>query len=124
MNGVRVDGNDPIAMYAAAKAAADRARAGEGPTLLEAMTYRMLGHTFGSDFSYVSAELREEAAANDPMPRFRKLMLDRQVPEATLAAIEAEIEDRLDQAVEYALASPYPDVSEIRRDVFAKEIAA
>jgi len=124
MNGVRVDGNDPIAMYQAARAAVDRARRGEGPTLLEAMTYRMLGHTFGADTSYVPAAHREESIAQDPIPRFRQLMLDRQVTEATLGEIEARIDRDLDHAVEFAMASPYPDLIELRRDVLAEEIAA
>ena len=124
MNAARVDGNDAEAMFLAAKQAVDRARRGDGPTLLEGMTYRMLGHTFGADTSYVPASFRDEAIANDPMPRFRKLLLERQVSEATLQALEAEIDKRLDDAVEFALTSPYPDVSELRRDVLGEEIAA
>lgn len=124
MTGVRVDGNDPAAMYNAAKAAVDRARAGEGPTLLEAMTYRMLGHTFGSNFSYVPKELQQEAAERDPVPLFRQRLLDLQAPEALLAEIEASITAQIDEAVQHALASAYPDVAELRLDVLKEEIAA
>jgi len=124
MPGVRVDGNDPVAMYHAAKEAVDRARAGDGPTLLEAMTYRMLGHTFGASYAYVPKALQEEAAREDPVPRFRKRLLDMQVSEAKLAEIETKIDQDLEEAVQYALASPYPDLIELRRDVLAKEIAA
>ena len=77
MRGVQCDGNDPISMYNAAKDAVDRARAGEGPTLIEAMTFRMLGHLFGADFSYVPKELAELGAKEDPIPRFRQLLLER-----------------------------------------------
>ena len=65
MPGVRVDGNDAAETYAAVKAAVDRARSGEGPTLVEAMTYRMLGHTLNSAFDYVPKALQEAAAAAD-----------------------------------------------------------
>ena len=124
MNAIRVDGNDAEAMYAAAKSAVDRARAGEGPTLIEAMTYRMLGHVFGANTSYVPKALQEEAVAEDPVPRLRNALLGRQVPEATLAEIEQAVDREIQEAVEFALSSPYPDVSEIRRDVLAQEIPA
>jgi acetoin:2,6-dichlorophenolindophenol oxidoreductase subunit alpha len=70
MKGVRVDGNDAVAMYGAVREAADRARAGEGPTLIEAMCYRMMGHFFGAEFSYMPKEHMEEMAA-DPQTAAR-----------------------------------------------------
>jgi len=124
MPAVRVDGNDPIAMYRAAEEAVERARAGGGPTLIEAMTYRMLGHTFGSSYAYVPKELLDEAARNDPLPRFRNLLLQMQVIDATLDEIVAGIERDIDEAVEHALSSPYPDLVELRRDVLKEEIPA
>jgi TPP-dependent pyruvate/acetoin dehydrogenase alpha subunit len=84
----------------------------------------MLGHTFGASFSYVPQAHQDAAAAADPVPKFRARLLDLQVPEATLSAIEAAIDQDLDEAVEYALNSPYPDLIELRRDVLATEIAA
>jgi len=124
MNGVRVDGNDPVAMYRAAKDSVDRARRGEGPTLLEAMTYRMLGHTFGADFSYVPKAVQQAGIDHDPVPRFKKLLLDSGVAPEALADIESAIERDLDEAVEFALASSYPEIIELRRDVLKEEIAA
>lgn len=124
MRGVRVDGNDAEAMYAAAKEAVDRARAGEGPTLLEAMCYRMLGHFFGADFSYMSAEHLEEMKDADPLPRLRRLMLDHQFGEAELDAIVAEIDREIDEAAQFAIDSPLPGPEELRKDVFEEEIAA
>jgi pyruvate dehydrogenase E1 component alpha subunit len=124
MEAVRVDGNDAAAMYSAARAAVARARAGEGPTLIEGMTYRMLGHVFGADFSYVPKELQLEAADQDPVPRLRRKLLDMQVPEARLAEIEQTVERDISEAVEFALASPYPDLVELRKDVLSQEIAA
>ena len=124
MAAVKVDGTDAEATYRAAKAAVDRARAGEGPTLIEAMTYRMLGHVFGSNFSYVPKALLDEAVREDGVPKLRRRLIERQVAEAVLAEIEQRADAEIAEAVAFALASPYPDVSEIRRDVLAQEIAA
>ena len=124
MPGVRVDGNDAAAMHRTARDAVERARAGGGPTLIEAMTYRMLGHTFGASTSYVPKSLLQEAAENDPLPRLRSTLLEMQSSEAELDAIVADIERDIDAAVEHALSSPYPDPVELRRDVLSREIAA
>lgn len=124
MRSVTVNGNNPEEMYLAAKEAVDRARRGEGPTLLEAMTYRMLGHTFGANFGYVPQVLQKEAQEADPIPLFRKHLLEIGVAGDRLTRIEKAIDDELDDAVEYALSSPYPDASEIRRDVLKEEIRA
>jgi acetoin:2,6-dichlorophenolindophenol oxidoreductase subunit alpha len=124
MKGVKVDGNDAEAMYTAVKEAADRARAGGGPTLIEAMCYRMMGHFFGADFSYMPKEHLEEMAREDPLPRIRKLMLDYQYSEAELDAVVAAIDAEVDAAVQFGMDSPFPDTNEIRIDVYEKEIAA
>lgn len=123
MKGVRVDGNDSEAMYETVKAAADRARAGDGPTLIEAMCYRMMGHFFGADFSYMPKEHLEEMAAADPLPRIRKVMLEHQYTEAELDGIVAKIGEELEAAVKFALDSPMADPAEIKKDVFEEEIA-
>jgi acetoin:2,6-dichlorophenolindophenol oxidoreductase subunit alpha len=123
--GVRVDGNDPVAMYAAAHEAITRARAGDGPTLIEAMTFRFFGHVFGDADKYMDKAQKAAAIAADPMPMFRaKLIADGIASEGHLAKIEADHEAAIDDAVEFALASPFPEVDELRRDVFAKEMAA
>ena len=124
MKGVKTDGNDAATMYKAAKEAVDRARAGDGPTLIEAMTFRMLGHLFGADYSYVPKALTEAGIANDPVPRFRNQLLEMQVAEAELVAIETAIEAEIDEAVEFALASPFPEAGELRIDVVKQELAA
>ena len=123
MRGVTVDGNDVDAMYGAAREAVDRARAGKGPTLIEAMCYRMMGHFFGSDFSYMPAEHLAEMQREDPLPKLRKVMLDQQFTEKELDAIVAAIDAEIDAAVESALAAPPPDPSELKRDVFEEEMA-
>ena len=123
MPGERVDGNDPFAMYAAAHEAIARARAGEGPTLIEAMTYRFHGHVFGDQDAYMDKARKEKAIADDPVPRFRaRLIADGVAGEEQLAALEAVIEADIDAAVEFALASDFPDVEELKRDIFAEEL--
>jgi acetoin:2,6-dichlorophenolindophenol oxidoreductase subunit alpha len=124
MHSVQVDGNDAVALYTAMKEAADRARAGGGPTLIEAMCYRMMGHFFGADFSYMPPEHLEEMKAADPLPRIRALMLERQFTEAELDALVARIDAEVEEAVTFALDSPLADPAEVRRDVFEEEIAA
>jgi pyruvate dehydrogenase E1 component alpha subunit len=123
--GVRVNGNDPIEMYAAAREAVERARAGEGPTLIEAMTFRFHGHVFGDADAYMDKAQKAAAMEADPVPIFRaRLIAEGIATEAELAAIEAEIETRIDAAVEFALASPFPKLDELTKDVYAEGVAA
>jgi acetoin:2,6-dichlorophenolindophenol oxidoreductase subunit alpha len=123
--GVTVDGNDPLAVYAAAKQAIERARAGQGPTLVEALTFRFEGHVFGDADAYMKKGEKEAAKARDPVPAFRSWLIEgKHATPAELAGIEAAIDKELDAAVEAALASATPDFAELRRDVFAQEIPA
>lgn len=125
MPGLHVDGNDPISMYAAAREAVERARAGEGPTLIEAMTFRFNGHMFGDADGYMDKAAKEAAIAADPVPRFRHQMIAAGIAsEAELALLEAEIEAEIDDAVEFALESPFPDLAELTCDVYAPGEAA
>jgi len=124
MPGVRVDGNDPFEMYAVANEAIARARAGEGPTLIEAMTYRFFGHVFGDADNYMDKARKAKAIADDPVPAFRAKLIESGVAsEDQLAAMEVAIEKEIDEAVEFALASDFPGVEELKRDVFAEEMA-
>ena len=123
MKGVKVDGNDVHAMYGAAQDAVDRARAGEGPTLIEAMCYRMMGHFFGADFSYMPAEHIAEMNREDPLPKLRQVMLDHQFTEEELDTMVGDIDAEIEAAVESALAAPLPDVGELKLDVFEEEMA-
>lgn len=125
MPGIHVDGNDPVAMYQAARGAIERARRGDGPTLIEAMTFRFHGHVMGDDDSYMDKGEKDRWMEDDPVPRFRAwLVSEGHATEAELTAIEEAIEKEIDEAVEFALASPFPDPAEIRRDVYESEIAA
>jgi acetoin:2,6-dichlorophenolindophenol oxidoreductase subunit alpha len=123
MPGVTIDGNDPLAVYAASREAVARARAGEGPTLIEAKTFRFHGHVFGDADAYMSKGEKEAAMARDPVPRFRTWLLEGGVAESELAALEAAIDKEIDEAVAFALESPVPDLSELHTDVLA-EVAA
>jgi pyruvate dehydrogenase E1 component alpha subunit len=121
MPGVVVDGNDFCAVYGAAREAAERARAGGGPTLIECKTMRMRGHAIHDNQAYVPRELLEEWARRDPIEhleahmRARGLLDDERLHEL-LARIEAE----LDEAQAYAEASPYPEPGTVRDGVYAE----
>jgi len=123
MPGVRVDGNDPLAMYAAAEEAIDRARAGAGPTLIEAMTFRFFGHVFGDVDGYMRKGEKEAAMANDPVPAWRAWLIQQgHATDSQLEQIEAAIARELDEAVDFALSSADPEMAELKRDVFAVEV--
>lgn len=120
MPGVHIDGNDVVAVYTAAGEAIDRARRGEGPTLIEAMTFRFNGHLVGDNASYIPTTQLEEARGNDPIPRYRRWLQDQGY--ATIAAldrVDEEVQARVDQAKDYALSSPMPDASELKTDIYA-----
>jgi len=121
---VQVDGNDAFAMHGVAVDAVARARAGEGPTFIDARTFRFFGHLLGDDNHYISAAEMATAKAADPVPAYRRALLERQFAEAELNAIDAEVAGVIEEAARFALDSPMPDVAEIRRDVFAYEIGA
>lgn len=124
MPGVTVNGNDPDEMYGAARVAVERARAGEGPTLIEALTFRFNGHLVGDAAKYIPGEELAAAKAKDPVPALRKRLIREGVAsEEQLAAIDGEIAARIDVAVREAFASDAPDLVELKRDVFAHELA-
>lgn len=123
MVGVTVDGNNPDEMYAVAKEAVDRARAGEGPTLIEAITFRFNGHLIGDTGGYINKDEYAEAVKNDPYPTLRQRIIDEGgATEAELDAIDADLNAHIDAAANAALAADFPDVVELKRDVFAHEI--
>jgi 2-oxoisovalerate dehydrogenase E1 component len=110
--GVRVDGNDVLAVWQAMKEAVDRARSGGGPTLIESMTYRMVGHHEGDPpvGSYRTQEEIDQWAKQCPLLRFKAILLgDSIATAAELESLEAEVEDEVQEAVEFARSSPKPD---------------
>ena len=104
-----VDGNDLFAVVEAAREAVDRARAGGGPTLLECQTYRHFGHSKSDPAKYRPPEEVERWKARDPLPIARGRLLDAGIEEDEIAAVEETTRRELDEAVEAALAAPYPD---------------
>lgn len=120
MPGERVDGNDPVALHAVAQRAIARARSGEGPTLIEAMTFRFNGHLIGDAGEYIPKDEYQAAIAADPYPRYREWLVEAgHATAVVLAAIEAEVTAEVDAAVAFAWESPLTDVAEIHRDVYA-----
>ena len=106
-----VDGNDLWAVHAAAAEAVERARAGGGPTLLECQTYRHYGHSKSDPAKYRPAGELERWKERDPLDVARRRLLEEGVSEEALAAVEQATRRELDEAVEAALAAPYPDPS-------------
>lgn len=124
IEGITIDGNDPDEMFGVAKWAVDRARAGEGPTLIEAMTYRFNGHVLGDAGKYMDKEEYDLARQNDPVPRLRERLINTGASsEDALADMEARILAEIAAAAEAAYAADLPDLAELKRDVFADEIA-
>ena len=123
MPGVVVDSRDVTDVFEVARVAVDRARAGAGPTLIEAKTYRLRGHFEGDPEGYRDSEQKKALRANDPVPHFRqRLLRDGVVAAEDLEALDLEISQELDVAVEFAAASPWPDPAELARFVYASEI--
>ncbi|MCS6906402.1 MAG: thiamine pyrophosphate-dependent dehydrogenase E1 component subunit alpha [Anaerolineales bacterium] len=118
--GVIVDGNDVVAVYEAVRQAAERARNGEGPTLIEAKTYRLRGHYEGDPQVYRTPQEVEEWKRRDPIPRFRARLLQEQlVDESTLEEIQGEIMAQLDEAVLFAKQAPQPQSEDALYGVYA-----
>ncbi len=114
-----VDGNDADAVYDVAHAAVERARAGEGPSLIEALTYRHGGHSRADPAKYRPAEEVAEWLARDPVPMYRQRLLDDGVAEEELAAIERQIDEEVDRATEGAKAGELPGEELLFKDVWA-----
>ncbi len=118
--GATVDGNDVLAMLDATRAAVDRARAGEGPTLLEAITMRMRGHAIHDDAGYVPKELFEKWEQRDPILLFgRRLREAGLLDDAADRALRAEVTAEIEAAVEDAMAQPFPTGDHELDGVFA-----
>jgi 2-oxoisovalerate dehydrogenase E1 component alpha subunit len=122
--GVTVEGLDPSRVYEAVSEAVGRARAGEGPTVVETIVHRMTPHSSDDDDrSYREREEIEEMRAQDPLELFRSQLLERDLlsqekEEELQAKAKIEVED----AVEYAEKAPYPDASEAEYPIFVEDI--
>ncbi len=118
-----VDGNDVLAVYEAVTRATGRARAGEGPSFVECVTYRWRGHHMGDQgdtYGYRTQEEIESWKKKCPILRLRTYLIGEGLTgEDTLRQIDSEAQQRIDEAVEYAKTSPYPDPSEVFEHVYA-----
>jgi len=118
--GIRVDGKDVLAVYQAAQEAVERARRGEGPTLIECVTYRNYGHFEGDAQRYKKEEEKKEHQFDkDAIVNFRKYLLAEQLlTEKELVEIEASVQEAVKKSIEFGENSPFPDPSELYTDVY------
>jgi pyruvate dehydrogenase E1 component alpha subunit len=110
LESIIVDGNDADAMYAVAMRTLARARAGDGPSLIEAKTYRHSGHSRADPGKYRPPAEVEAWMKRDPLPTYRRRLLSLSIPESELAAIEDDVRAQVDAATETAQKSPPPAV--------------
>ncbi|ABB57974.1 pyruvate dehydrogenase (acetyl-transferring) E1 component subunit alpha [Synechococcus elongatus] len=122
MPGVEVDGMDVLAVRAVAQEAIARARAGEGPTLIEALTYRFRGHSLADPDELRSKEEKEFWLARDPIKRFAAHLTEFNLAtHEELKAIDKKIEALVAEAVEFAISSPEPKPEELTRYIWAED---
>src|SRR5579883_2797747 len=120
MPGVNVDGMDVLAVEEAVAKAVERARAGEGPSLIVATTYRFEGHNIGDPQPYRTKEEVEEWRKRDSIERFRQYLVKEGIATAAeTEAIEKKVRQRIDDAVQFARESPEPELSSVEEDVYA-----
>jgi 2-oxoisovalerate dehydrogenase E1 component alpha subunit len=125
MPGLEVDGCDPLAVYRVMAAAVDRARAGEGPTLIEAHVVRLVAHSNADDqTAYRTPEELAAAQAADPLPRLRARLLDAGTGEDTLDVVEREAKRAAEDALDAAQRTPEPNASDARRHLFRERAPA
>jgi pyruvate dehydrogenase E1 component alpha subunit len=119
ISGVTVDGNNILAVYEATSKAVERARKGEGPTLIECKTYRHKGHSRIDPAKYRPEEEVEEWLRKDPINRFKERLLHTNViTEAEIQQIEKEILTQIEEAAKFAMESPYPAPKEALEHVY------
>ena len=120
MPGIHVDGMDVFAVYDAAGQAVARARAGEGPTLLECLTYRFYGHTvFDNPLNYRTEEEEAYWRGRDPIKLFREAVIPQgDINAEELDEIDGEVEQLMEEAIRFADESPLPEPSELYEDVY------
>jgi pyruvate dehydrogenase E1 component alpha subunit len=123
MPGVRVDGNDPLAVTAALDDALQRARRGEGPTFIECVTFRFRGHYFGDRMPYIPKDQLAAAIEADPVPRFRAHLADAGIcGEDELNRIDNDALEAVETALKTVMTADAPSVEELERDVYASPI--
>lgn len=122
MPGHEVDGMDVLAVRAVAQEAVTRARAGEGPTLIECLTYRFRGHSLADPDELRSKSEKEFWLARDPIKKLANHLVQQKLAtQEELQGIEKQIQAVVDDAIEFALSSPEPDPSDLYKYVFAED---
>ncbi len=116
IKGLTIDGNDVIAVHKAVREAAERARKGNGPTLIEAITYRYKGHSKSDRQLYRTREEVKKWMEKDPIKRFAKLL---DVDNKTIKEIEEKAKEEIQKAIVFAEQSPEPEISSIMEGIYA-----
>ena len=123
MPGVRVDGNDPLAVKSALESALRRARAGEGPTFIECVTFRFRGHYFGDRMPYIPKDQLTAAMEADPVPRFRNHLAEAGIcDQDELGRIDNEALATVEAALQTVMGADAPSIDELDKDVYATPI--
>lgn len=123
MPSVIVDGNNVFEVYQAASEAVERARHGEGPTLIECKTYRIKGHFVGDPEKYrTREEVLNQMEVNDPLKKFMvKVLKEGLLTEEQLKVIEEKVKEEIEAAVKFAEESPFPEPEEAFKDLYVEE---
>nr|YP_009314540.1 Pyruvate dehydrogenase E1 component, alpha subunit [Liagoropsis maxima]SCW22794.1 Pyruvate dehydrogenase E1 component, alpha subunit [Liagoropsis maxima] len=120
--GIEVDGMDVLAIRKVTLEAIERARSGEGPTLIEALTYRFRGHSLADPDELRSRDEKEAWIARDPIKRLQRYILEKKMTtNDNLASIDNEIKEIVADAVQFALSSPEPKVEDLHKYLFAED---
>lgn len=120
--GIEVDGMDVLAVREATQHAISRARLGEGPTLIEALTYRFRGHSLADPDELRSHEEKEAWVARDPIKRFYNLLINhKQVEASVIEKINTDVKKMIDDAINFAISSPEPQVKDLKRYLFVED---
>ncbi|MEO1341154.1 MAG: thiamine pyrophosphate-dependent enzyme, partial [Cyanobacteria bacterium J06635_13] len=122
MAGYEVDGMDVLAVNTLAKEAVARARAGEGPTLIEALTYRFRGHSLADPDELRDPQEKEFWGQRDPIKKFAAYLTEKGLATAAeLKEIDDKIQARVNEAVKFAEDSPEPNPADLHRYIFAED---
>jgi pyruvate dehydrogenase E1 component alpha subunit len=123
MPGVRVDGNDPLAVAEALAEAVSKARNGDGPTFIECVTFRFRGHYFGDRMPYIPKDQLDAEMAADPVPAFRRRLIDGGLcSDDELSGLDEGALTAVEEALKTVLAAEPPSADELDRDVYATPI--